>query len=69
MGTGLQIGAKHRVHGKTVKEIWDKFVNSGSVSPRKRISGNPSKLGLGELQAAARRSNQNAKAFGFLQAH
>ena len=49
-GHWTTISAKHRVHGKTVKEIWDKFVNSGSVSPRKRISGNPSKLGLGELQ-------------------
>ena len=33
-----------------MKEIWDKFVNSGSVSSRKRISGNPSKLEMVELQ-------------------
>ena len=33
-----------------MKDIWEKFVNSGSVSPRKRVSGNPCKLGVGELQ-------------------
>ena len=49
-GQWTTLGRKYKVHGKTVKDIWEKFVNSGSVSPRKRVSGNPRKLGVGELQ-------------------
>ncbi|CAB4033250.1 Hypothetical predicted protein [Paramuricea clavata] len=49
-GLWSTIGAKHKVHGKTVKDIWGKFMSSGSVSPRKHILGNPSKLAVGELQ-------------------
>ena len=49
-GQWTTVGRKYKVHGKTVKDIWEKFVNSGSVSPRKRVSGNPRKLGVGELQ-------------------
>ena len=48
----VTIGAKHRVYGKIVKDVWETFVSNGSVSPRKRISGKFSKLGLGELQLA-----------------
>ena len=33
-----------------MKDIWEKFVSSGSVSLRKRIWGNISKLEVGELQ-------------------
>ena len=49
-GHWTTIGAKYRIHSKTVKSIWETFVSSGSVSPRKPISGNPSKLGANELQ-------------------
>lgn len=40
-GNWTEVGKSYKVHGKTVKDIWEHFVTNGSVSPRKRISGNP----------------------------
>lgn len=48
-GMWKDIGDKHSVHGKTVKEIWERFVNTGSVEKTQRFTGNPAKLGPGEL--------------------
>lgn len=40
-GNWTEVGKSYKVQGKTVKDIWEHFVTNGSVSPRKRISGNP----------------------------
>lgn len=48
--TWTEIGDKFGVSGKTAKDVWQKFVNDGTVSPKKRISGNPPKLSTGDLQ-------------------
>ena len=58
-GCWVTIGAKHRVYGKIVKDVWEKFVTNGSVSPRKRILGKSSKLGLGELQLVEAKKTKN----------
>ena len=42
-----------------MKDVWKKFVSNGSVSPRKRISGKSSKLGLGELQLVEAMKTKN----------
>ena len=63
-GHWTTIGANYRGHGKNEKQIWDKFVSSGSVSPKKRISGsNPSKLRLGELQLVEAMKTQKPLVF------
>ena len=37
-GQWTTVGRKYKVHGKTLKDMWEKFVNGGSVSPRKGVS-------------------------------
>jgi len=45
-----ELGDKFDVSGKTAKNLWQKFVHDGTVSPKKRISENPPKLSTGDLQ-------------------
>ena len=49
-GKWTELGDKFGVSGKTAKSVWQKFVHDGTVSPKKRISGNPPKLSTGDLQ-------------------
>lgn len=49
-GKRTELGDKLGVSGKTAKDVWQKFVNDGTISPKKRISGNPPKLIGGDLQ-------------------
>ena len=49
-GKPTELGDKFGVSGKTAKSVWQKFVHDGTVSPKKRISGNPPKLSTGDLQ-------------------
>jgi len=44
-----ELGDKFRVSGKTDQNVWQKFVQNGTVSPKKRISGNPPKLSTGDI--------------------
>ncbi|XP_044174449.1 uncharacterized protein LOC122958075 [Acropora millepora] len=49
-GEWIALGDKFGVSGKTAKSVWQKFVHDGTVTPKKRISGNPPKLSTGDLQ-------------------
>lgn len=51
-GKWTELGDKFGVSGKTAKSVWQKFVHDGTVSPKKRISGNPPKLNLDTLATA-----------------
>lgn len=44
-GYWKDIGDKHKVHGKTAKQIWTTFVNTGCVEEKKLFTGNSARLG------------------------
>ncbi len=53
------IGTKHKVYGKTVKDIWHRFVSTGDIHGEQKPRGNTSKLGQGELNLIEAMKTQN----------
>ena len=58
-GKWEDIGTKHKVYGKTVKAIWQIFVSTGDILGDLKRTGNPSKLGQGELNLIEAMKTQN----------
>ena len=53
------IGTKHKVYGKTVKDLWQTFVSTGGVQGESKPKGNTCKLGQGELNLIEAMKTQN----------